>query len=74
MGLYEQHEAMSPQFDMFLWAMARDYSEGVNNYGFWTNIASSNYYPSISQESQIWSPIHRLIHRIVTSSINHKKT
>lgn len=31
MGLYEQHEALSPLFDIFLRAVARDYSERDNN-------------------------------------------
>lgn len=71
-SLYEQHIALSP-FDMFLWVVTIDYSNGVNNYGFQSTITNDNYNLGISQKRQIRSPIHNLIHRIVTFRINHKK-
>lgn len=73
MGFYKQHVSLSPQFDIFLQATAQDYSKGVYNYGFWTTISKGNFKSMISQESHIRSPIHSLIHNIVTFLINHKK-
>lgn len=72
-GLYEQHESMSPKFDIHLGSDEGEYSNGVNSYGFWTIIANGAFNSGISQESHIWSPIHLPIHSLVTFSINHKK-
>lgn len=56
MGLYEQHQAMSPNFNRFLRLVTRDYSQGVNGYGFWTTIANGGFHSWVSQESKIRLP------------------
>lgn len=73
MGLYEAHKAMSPEFTMFLREVARAYEGRVPGPEFWSNIASSVFNSSVSPESSIKSPIHRLIHRLITFSIHDKK-
>lgn len=73
MGLYEEQDHMYPPFNIFLRLATQDYSPGVNGYGFWMMIENGAFNSGVSQKSHIWSPIHRLIHRIVKFSINHKK-
>lgn len=44
MGLYEQQEAMSHIFDIFFISDARDYSTGVNGYGFCKTIENGGFH------------------------------
>lgn len=53
MGLYEQHEEMSPIFDTLFRAAAHDYSYRINGYGFLTIIANGRFHSVVSQKSQI---------------------
>ena len=65
-------EAMTPEFAMFFREAARDYENRASRIALWNNIASGIFNFGLSPESSIRSRIHRLIHRFITFSINHK--
>lgn len=73
MGIYEENKMRSPAFELFLTKVVREYLSGVNGYNFWSTIANGAFHSGVSQESHIRSPIHRLLHRFITFSINHKR-
>lgn len=73
MGIYEEHETRSPIFELFLRSAAREYLSGASGYDFCGTIANRAFHSSVSQESHIKSLIHRLLHRLITFSIKHKR-
>lgn len=73
MGIYDESETQTPAFDIFFRTVVREYLPLVIGYDFWATIANGAFHWSVLQESHIWSPIHRLLHQLVTFSINHKK-
>lgn len=72
MGLYIKEETQSPQFVLFLQGCVQDFTSGVIDVQFRRIIANHKYNSHDALEGQIWSPIYRLLHRLVTLSINHK--
>lgn len=73
LGIYDQNENMSETFESFLEQCHKDLPEGVVASTWWNTIANQVYIPSSAQEGMIRSPIHRLIHRLIASSINMRK-
>lgn len=73
MGLYNQFEAITEGFGLFLDHFHRKFPQGVNGANGWSTIAQGIYIPSAAQEGDIRSPIHRLIHRFISRSINMRK-
>lgn len=73
MGLYEAHETITLVFSAFLRGAVQEYSRDMSGYEFWSNIVVGNFNSGVSPESDIKSLICRLIHRIITFSIHHKK-
>lgn len=48
-GLYEAHYTMKPIFFFsFLRVVVREYSRGVSEYDFWSNIAAGNFNSGVS--------------------------
>ena len=73
MGLYEAHETITHEFILFLRDATQVYADGVSGPEFWSNIATGVFNSGVSPESSIKSPIHRLIHHLITFSIHHKR-
>lgn len=72
MGLYTEAETQSPNFILFLQDCVRDFTTGMIDVQFWRTIVKHEYSPRDSREGYIQSPINRLLHRIITFTINHK--
>lgn len=70
MGLYSRSEAMMEAFGTFLEHYHREFLDGFIGANWWTTIANGVHIPSVTQEGDIWSPIHRLLHRFIACSIN----
>lgn len=70
LGIYDQNEIMFEAFESFLEQYHKDLPEDVVASTWWTTIANRVYIPSSAQEGSIRSPIHRLIHGLIASSIN----
>ncbi|KAL7605090.1 hypothetical protein Lser_V15G17613 [Lactuca serriola] len=49
------------------------FPEGITSAGWWNTIGNKVYIPKSAQEGSIRSPIHRLIHRLISSTINQRK-
>lgn len=64
---------MSEAFGAFLENFHKDFSEGKVAFTWWNTIANRVYIPSAAQEGSIRSPICRLIHRLIASTINMRK-
>lgn len=73
LGIYDQHVVNLGAFGTFLGACHKGFSEGMSGASWWNNIASKVYIPKSTQEGRICSPIHRLLHRLVSSTINMGK-
>ncbi|CAI9270629.1 unnamed protein product [Lactuca saligna] len=73
MGIYDDSEMKTPTFDIFFRIVVRECLPGVSGYDFWESIAKGAFHSGVSKESHIQSPIHKLLHRLVTFSINYKK-
>lgn len=72
LDIYNRSEAMTEAFGVFLDNCHTKFPEGINT-NWWMNIANGVHIPLVSQEGDIGSPIHRLIHRIIASTINMRK-
>lgn len=70
MGLYEQNVAMAGAFGIFLEKCHKESPNGEDAARWWNTIANGVYIPSAAQKASIRSPIHRLIHHFILSSIN----
>ena len=64
---------MYENFETFLEHSHKDLPKEVVASTWWNTIANRVYIPSSAQEGSICSPIHRLIHRLVASTINMHK-
>lgn len=73
MGIYEQQETQLPAFELFMRTAAREYLSGASGPDFWSTIANGVFDSGVSQESQIRSLIHSLLHRLIGFSMNHKR-
>lgn len=73
MELYNRSEAMIEAFGVFLDHCHRGFLDGVNGANSWTTIANGVHIPSAAQEGDIRSPVHRIIHRFISCSINMRK-
>lgn len=61
MGLYNQSEAMTEGIRLFLDHFHKQFPQWVNESNWWSAIAQGVYIPSVAQEGDIRSPVHRLI-------------
>ena len=73
LGIYDQDMSMTDYFEAFLENTYKELPEGVVASTWWSTIANRVYIPSTAQEGHIRSPIHRLIHRFIASTINMRK-
>lgn len=72
-GIYDQSTMLNEDFEAFFEDCHKDLPEAVVASTWWSTIANRVYIPSSAQEGHIRSPIHRLIHRFVASTINMRK-
>nr|KAJ0186087.1 hypothetical protein LSAT_V11C900488620 [Lactuca sativa] len=72
-GIYDQNVILTEDFETFLEQCHKDLPEEVFASTWWNTIANRVYIPSSSQEGHIRSPIHRLIQRLIASTINMRK-
>ena len=73
LDIYNRSESMTEAFGVLLENCDTKFLEGVNGTNWWTTIANSVHIPSVAQEGDIRSAIHRLIHRFISSTINMRK-
>lgn len=73
LDLYNRSEAMTKDFGVFLDTCHMDLPKGVNGANWWTTISNGVHIPSVAQEGDIRSTIHRLIHCFILSTINMRK-
>lgn len=48
-------------------------TKGFKAETYWQDIANGTYHKGTTQESDIRSPIHRILHRFITNTINQKQ-
>ena len=68
-GIYLPAEVHTPLYQQFIAASIRNI-EGFKAEDHWHSIANGVYHKGTAQESDIRSPIHRLLHRLITNTIN----
>ncbi|KAL7605091.1 hypothetical protein Lser_V15G17612 [Lactuca serriola] len=73
MWVYDQPLVSTPIFRAFLAQTHIVFPEGITSAGWWNTIGNKVYIPKSAQEGSIQSPIHRLIHRLISSTINQRK-
>lgn len=73
MGLYDQAKVKTEAFGEFLHSFHKDFPDGVNETNWRSTITNGVYIPSAAQDRCIKSPVHRLIHRFISCSINMRK-
>lgn len=64
---------MTKGFVIFLNHFHKTFPDGINDANWWSTIANGTYIMGTAQEGDIWSPIHQIIHRLITFSINQRK-
>lgn len=73
LDFYNQSKAMTEGFGIFLDTCHTSLPEGMNGMNWWKTISNGVHIPSITQEGDISSPIHRLTHSFIASTINMRK-
>lgn len=68
-----QSEVMTEGFSVFLDHCHRKFPNRVNSENWWTSIANGVYISSVAKKGDIRLPIHRLIHKFISCSINMRK-
>lgn len=71
-GLYSRLETKNIHFLPFLQDSLRSTPDDFNAAEFWASIANGVYDPH-AVESSLRSPIHRLLHRLISTSLTHRK-
>lgn len=73
LGIYDQQLVNTPEFGTFLEHCHQFFLDGVRGDLWWSTIAKKMYIAKSAQEGSIQSPTHRLIHRVISSTINQRK-
>ena len=73
LGIYDQPLVSTNLFRAFLATTHMVFPDGVTSTGWWHTIGNKVYIPKSAQEGSIRSPTHRLIHRLISSTINQRK-
>lgn len=73
LDLYNRSKAMNEAFGTFLEHYHTEFPENVNGANWWTTITNRVHIQSAIQEGDIRSPIHRLLHWFIASTINMQK-
>ena len=71
-GIYLPAEIHTPVYQQFIAASIRSI-KGFKEKDHWHSIANGVYHKGTAQESDMQSPIHRLLHRLITNTINERR-
>lgn len=73
LGLYTREETASPMFSTFFEACHRIPPEEFRLADVWGMLANEAYDSHTAVESMLRSPVHRVLHRLIASTVNHRK-
>lgn len=73
LDLYDQSEFIAEGFNVFIGHFHKTIPYDINETTWWSTTVNGFYISGTTQEGDIWSPVHRLIHRLITFTIKKKK-
>ncbi|KAI3739927.1 hypothetical protein L2E82_30341 [Cichorium intybus] len=73
LGLYMREETVSPRFSTFFEACLKHQPEEFHLVYVWRLLADEVFNSHTAVESRTRSPVHRLLHRLVATMVNHRK-
>ncbi|KAI3690625.1 hypothetical protein L2E82_48769 [Cichorium intybus] len=73
LGLYTQEETALPIFSTFFEACLRIPPEEFRVADVWGALANEAFDSHTAVESMLRSPVHRVLHRLIASTVNHRK-
>ncbi|KAI3723592.1 hypothetical protein L2E82_35312 [Cichorium intybus] len=72
-GIYTEADLQHRHFTQFLWACIQGQPERLGNAEVWAPLSIIFYEAGTSRESHLRDPLHRLMHRIVSTSIMQRE-
>ena len=72
-GLYTQDDLQHRYYTRFFGSCIQGESDRAPNMEVWAALSNIRYEAGTSRESHLRDPLHRLMHRIVSTSIMHRE-